>query len=136
VRFLADENRDFSVVRALRLDGHDVPAVGEFRQRSVDSELKEMGYREGRILLTEANDFGWLTFVAHVNNPGAILIRFPATGRHALAASVVRLVEDFGARLTGAFVVLRPGSVRICRCAIRVISDPRFCRIFESLYRG
>jgi predicted nuclease of predicted toxin-antitoxin system len=73
----------------------------------------ELGYRERRILLTEDKDFGWLTFVAHVNNPGVILIRFPATARHALAASVVRLVEDFGPKLTGAFVVLRPGSVRI-----------------------
>jgi len=56
MRFLADENRDFAVVRALRSDGHDVPAVSEFQQRSVDRQLMEMAYNEGRILLTEDKD--------------------------------------------------------------------------------
>jgi uncharacterized protein with PIN domain len=49
MRFLADENRDFAVVRALRLSGHDVSAVSEFQQRSVDRELMELAFNEGRI---------------------------------------------------------------------------------------
>jgi predicted nuclease of predicted toxin-antitoxin system len=111
--FLADENCDFAVVRALRKAGHDVSAVTEFQQRSVDQELMEMALSEGRILLTEDKDFGSLAFAAKINNPGIILIRFPGTARKTLAASVTRLVENFGARLSGAFTVLRPGSVRI-----------------------
>jgi predicted nuclease of predicted toxin-antitoxin system len=113
VRFLADENCDFAVVRALRAAGHDVLAVSEFQQRSIDRQLMEMAYAEDRILFTEDKDFGWLAFVGHVDNPGVIPIRFPASARHALAASVIRLVSEFSAKLTGAFVVLRPGSVRI-----------------------
>ena len=113
MRFLADENCDFAVVKALRLSGHDVLAVSEFRQRSVDAELMQLGYQEDRILLTEDKDFGWLAFVANVDNPGVVLIRFPASARHALATSVTRLVADFGSKLVGAFVVLRPGLVRI-----------------------
>ena len=54
----------------------------------------ELAYREGRILLTEDKDFGWLTFVAHIENPGVLLIRFPATARAILADSVARLVAD------------------------------------------
>jgi len=73
MRFLADENCDFSIVRA----------------------------------------FGWLAFVASVKNPGVILVRFPATARRMLAASVSQLVADFGSQLIGAFVVLRAGSARI-----------------------
>jgi len=46
------------VVRALRSAGHDVAAVSEFQQRSVDRKLMEMAYSEGRILLTEDKDFG------------------------------------------------------------------------------
>jgi uncharacterized protein with PIN domain len=52
MRFLADESCDFAV-RALRSAGHDVLAVSEFQQRSVDRQLMELAYAEGRILLTE-----------------------------------------------------------------------------------
>jgi predicted nuclease of predicted toxin-antitoxin system len=113
MRFLADESCDFAVVRELRSTGHDVMAVSEFQQRSVDEELMELAYRDDRILLTEDKDFGWLAFVAHRNNPGVILIRFPAASRPVLPASIVRLVTDHGTELKGAFAVLRPGSVRI-----------------------
>src|ERR1051325_590667 len=105
MRFLADKSCDFAVVRALRGDGHDVLAVSEFQQRSVDQELMERAYVEGRVLLTEDKDFGWLAFVAHVNSPGVILIRFPSASRSALAASILRLVDEFGSKLRGAFVV-------------------------------
>jgi len=91
--FLADENCDFAVVRALRNAGHDVSAVSEFQQRSVDQELMEMALSEGRILLTEDKDFGSLAFVANMSSPGVILIRFPATARKTLAASVTRRRE-------------------------------------------
>jgi predicted nuclease of predicted toxin-antitoxin system len=80
MRFLADESCDFALVRALCSDGRDVAAVSEFQQRSVDRQIMEMAYNEGRILLTEDKDFGWLAFVGHLDNPGVILIRFPAAG--------------------------------------------------------
>jgi predicted nuclease of predicted toxin-antitoxin system len=113
MRFLADESCDFSVIRALRQAGHDVLAVSEFQQRSVDKELMETAYNEGRILLTEDKDFGWLAFVAHARSAGVILIRFPASARQTLAASVTQLVRERGADLSAAFVVIVPGSVRI-----------------------
>lgn len=113
MRFLADESCDFAVVRTLRAAGHDVLAVSEFQQRSVDHQLIEIAYTQGRILLTEDKDFGWLVFAGQMDNAGVILIRFPATARAALAPSITRLVRQFGAKLTGSFVVLRPGSVRI-----------------------
>ena len=113
MRFLADESCDFAVVRALRNDGHDVRAVGEFRQRSVDQEVMELAAAEDRILLTEDKDFGRLTFAAQAKSPGVILIRFPASARVTLAATILQLVNQYGLRLREAFVVLRPGSIRI-----------------------
>ncbi len=115
MRFLADESCDFAVVRVLRSAGHDVLAVSEFQRRSVDEELMMIAYSEGRVLLTEDKDFGWLVFAGHKDNPGVILIRFPATARPALAASVMRMVAELGPKLTGSFVVLRPGSARISK---------------------
>jgi predicted nuclease of predicted toxin-antitoxin system len=115
MRFLADECCDFAVVRTLRAVGHDVSAVSEFQQRSVDQQLMELAHAEGRILLTEDKDFGWLAHVRRTDNPGVILIRFPATARRTLAASVARVVAELGSKLAGSFVVVRPGSVRISR---------------------
>ena len=76
----------------------------------MDREVIEIAHGEQRIPLTEDKDFGWLAFVAHVESPGVVLIRFPASARSALAGSVLQLVVEFGAKLNGNFVVLRPGS--------------------------
>lgn len=115
MRFLADESCDFAAVRVLRSNGHDVLAVSELQQRSVDKEVMELALAENRVLLTEDKDFGWLTFAAHVNSPGVILIRFPAPARGLLGEAVLKLVGEHGSRLEGAFSVLRPGSARISR---------------------
>jgi predicted nuclease of predicted toxin-antitoxin system len=113
MRFLADECCDFAVVRALRSKGHDVLAVSEFETRSVDANLMDLAHREGRILLTEDKDFGWLAFAAHLDSAGVVLMRFPSQSPKQLGDTVTLLVEEYGDRLSGAFVVLRPGSVRI-----------------------
>src|ERR1039457_6469153 len=90
MRFLADESCDFAAVRALRGEGHDVLAVSEFQQRSVDKEVMELALAESRILLTEDKDFGWLAFVAHAESPGVILIRFPASAPGLLLPAVLK----------------------------------------------
>ncbi len=113
MRFLADESCDFAVVRILRKTGHDVLAVSEFQQRSVDRDLMELAFADDRILLTEDKDFGWLTFVAHLQSPGVVLLRYPAAARREMAADAARVVDEFSERLKGAFTVVRPGSVRI-----------------------
>jgi len=113
MRFLADECCDFAVVRALRAQGHDVLAVGESQQRSVDKDLVDLASGEDRILLTEDKDFGWLVFAGGMKSPGVILIRFPASARSLLPGAVSKLVSDYASQLVGAFVVLRPGEARI-----------------------
>ena len=113
--FLADESCDFAVVRALRAAGYDVQAVSESMTRSVDRDLIEWAGRERRILLTEDKDFGWLVFASHVDSPGVILLRFPGNARQTLARTVVRLVQEQGEALIGAFVVVEPGRIRLSR---------------------
>jgi len=113
MRFLADECCDFAAVRSLRNAGHDVLAVNEFQQRSVDRKLLELAVAEDRILLTEDKDFGWLVYAARADSPGVILIRFPAPARGSLADAILKLVRENGSRLPGAFVVLQPGTARI-----------------------
>lgn len=101
LRFLARESCDFAVVQALRAEGHDVVTVSEITQRSDDREVIQRAAREQRILLTEANGFGWLVFVSHPDSAGVILIRFPGNARRSLVRSVSRLVREHGERLRG-----------------------------------
>src|SRR5580658_8175940 len=109
MRFLADECCDFTAVRTLRAHGHDVLAVSELQSRSVDRDVLDLALAEGRILLTEDKDFGWLVFAGRVDSPGVVLIRFPAYARSLLAEAVLKLVNEHASQLVGAFVVLRPG---------------------------
>lgn len=50
LRFLADENCDFAIIRALRSQGFDVLAVSEYTQRSDDRVLIDLAFNEQRIL--------------------------------------------------------------------------------------
>jgi len=113
MRFLADECCDFAAVRSLRADGHDVLAVSEFQNRTLDKEVMELALADNRILLTEDKDFGWLVFVGRVDSPGVILIRFPVSARGLLAGALLSLVREHASKLVGAFVVLQPGAARI-----------------------
>jgi len=113
VRFLADENLDFAVVRSLRSAGHDVRALAEETTRTVDAEVIALARREGRILLTEDKDFGWLAFVAGASSEGVILVRFPGNARQTLGTSVLDLVAKHGEALRASFTVLQPGQARI-----------------------
>ena len=115
LRFLADESCDFAVVRALRKAGYDVLAVSEVTNRSDDLQLIKQAAIEGRILLTEDKDFGWLVHASHEDSAGVILIRFPGNARSLLSGAILNLVNDRSQELANSFVVVQPGYIRIRR---------------------
>ena len=113
MRLLADESCDFSVVRALRGAGHDVIAVVELFPSLDDSLILDLALREQRVLLTEDKDFGQLVYANAQPSSGVIFIRYPANLRTTLPNTVVTFIEKAEAQLTGSFVVLSPGRIRI-----------------------
>src|SRR5689334_15864987 len=115
MRFLADENCDIAVVRALRDAGHDVALVRERRPGATDEAVAELSRKEARILLTEDKDFGQLVQALSGARVGVILLRFPARARSQIGANVVRVVEMFSEELERGFTVPEPGHVRITR---------------------
>ena len=113
MRFLADESCDSIMVRALREAGHDVLAVSDVTPRAVDSEVIELALREKRILLTEDKDFGQLVYSHGQKTMGVIFLRFPFSARRQISKEVCNLVKQKGERLTGCFVTVQPGRIRI-----------------------
>lgn len=58
MKFLADENIAFSVVKALKRRGADVKSVRDYGLREAkDIRLVELSRREGRIILSHDKDF-------------------------------------------------------------------------------
>jgi len=115
MRFLADENCDFAVVRALRDAGHDVLAVSEVTPRADDEDVIRLALDDQRIVLTEDKDFGQLVYAHGQKTLGVVLLRFPASARRLLPDAVRKLIEGKGETLKGAFVVVQPGRTRIGR---------------------
>lgn len=113
MRFLADENCDEAVVKALRADGHDVMLVRERCPGAEDTVVTELAVGERRIVLTEDKDFGQLAQALSAARVGVILIRFPTQARSTLGAAVSQAVSMFGSRLERAFTVIEPGQVRL-----------------------
>lgn len=115
MQFLADESCDFAIVRALRASGHDVLAVAELTPQAEDDEVIQSGHRERRIVISEDKGFGELVYAKLRACPGVILVRYPSAVRENVARSVVQLVEREGNDLIGAFIVVKPGRVRVRR---------------------
>jgi len=109
MRFLADECCDFAAVRCLRAQGHDVLAVSDFQQRSVDQDVMELALAENRILLTEDKDFGWLVFAGHVNALRALAACEAAAGSEPVLMAL-RATKDDENRMWGRTPVLRGSS--------------------------
>ena len=113
MRFLADESCDFAVVRTLRDAGYDVLAVAEAARGATDPEVIRLATREQRVLLTEDKDFGQLVFAAGAGSLGVMLVRFPSLARRTVGAAVLHAVRRLGDQLSGSFVVVEPGRVRV-----------------------
>jgi len=115
MRFLADESCDFGVVRTLRAATHDVIVISEIFPRADDAEVMEFAVVDDRILLTEDKDFGQLVYAQGRKTVGVILLRYPALARKRISEDVIKLVHMYGEGLTGSFVVIQPGRIRISK---------------------
>src|SRR5205085_569736 len=88
VRFLADQSCDFSVVRALRAAGHDVRSVQEERPSIPDEDVAAWAVADGRVVIVEDKDFGYLVHVSTVPFVGVVFLRFPASARSTMPTQV------------------------------------------------
>jgi len=115
MHFLADEDCDALIVRALRNDGHDVLSISELSPRAEDADVMRLGVRESRIVVTEDKDFGRLVYAQGQKTAGVILLRYPYPARRQISRDVIKLLREKGEKLAGCFVTIQPGRIRIGR---------------------
>lgn len=106
MKFLADECCDAALVASLRNEGHDVFYVMETHRGRPDDVILRQAYREERVLLTEDKDFGELVYHLKKLAVGIVLIRIGVEERHLKWPRIKKLVESYGDRLAGNFVIV------------------------------
>ena len=113
MRFLVDESCDIALVQTLRAAGWDVIAVAEQCPGAADADVIVLAAGQNRILVTEDKDFGQLVYASGHGHCGVIFLRYPFPLAAHIAENLAALVKRQGAALSSAFVVIRPGSIRI-----------------------
>jgi len=115
MRFIVDESSGRAVAESLRALGHDVLAVPEVMLSAHDHDILSRAASEGRILITNDKDFGELVFRNGGEHCGVVLLRLhdeSASNRVRVAKAIV---EQYGERLVGRFVVGTDAAVRFYR---------------------
>lgn len=102
-KFLADENLQKVIVAWLREQGYDVKFVREESGLigSKDKDLIPIAFDEGRIIITQDNDFGQIVFTNPVDFIGIIYLRpghFPGGKHIQTLQSIVDQDLDFSPR--------------------------------------
>jgi predicted nuclease of predicted toxin-antitoxin system len=106
MKFVADECCDAGLISLLRSEGHDTIYIKEFRPGALDKEVLEKAFAEERILLTEDKDFGELIYRLEKPAYGVVLLRFDVHDRVLKWPRLRELINKYGYKLKGLFVVV------------------------------
>ena len=113
MKFVADEGVDLPIVVLLRTNGHDVIYIVEESVGIDDETVLKIANEDGRILITRDKDFGELVFRYQKIHSGIILNRLYMLGADAKADIVASVIDRYGEELTGCYIVIQPGKIRI-----------------------
>ena len=84
----------------------------ELNPGASDNDVLQMAYNEGRIILTEDNDFGELSYRLRKPSTGIVLIRIDVKERHMKWPRLKSLIENYESRLQNHFVVIHTDKFR------------------------
>ena len=115
MRFLADENIEAPVVRALRGAGHEVTWIAEGLRGLSDGEVLSRCIAETRMLLTNDKDFGEMAFRLHSVATGIVLLRLAALPGREKAGRILQVLPLVEQALPGHFAVVTEDRVRLRR---------------------
>jgi predicted nuclease of predicted toxin-antitoxin system len=113
MRFLVDESTGAGVIEFLRGLGHDVLAVSETMPQADDQGILSRAESEARIVVTNDKDFGELVFRSGQAHHGVLLLRLRDESAGNRVRVVKALLEQYGDRVSGRFVVATEWNVRM-----------------------
>ena len=113
VKFLADECFSGPLVRALRAAGFDVVRSADRFPSAPDEQVLALAFDEGRILLTEDNDFGDLTVRLGLPTRGVVRVDLKPLDRVAQAERIVKAPTDLANEIEGALVTIEKSRTRV-----------------------
>ena len=111
--FVADENFDFSVVKALREKGYSVFAIAESFPSIPDPQVLQIATDRNAILLTEDKDFGELVHRLRMPHCGVLLVRLLNLNSMEKSERICHVIEKFSHELRHSFSVLSNDQLRI-----------------------
>jgi predicted nuclease of predicted toxin-antitoxin system len=113
MRFFADENVSRLVIERLRADGFEVTSIGETLAGARDSDVLNVAVAEGRILITEDQDFGELVMRQQLAAPGVVLLELDRLSNAAEATRVSAVISAYADKLSDNLIVIEPRRVRV-----------------------
>lgn len=113
LKFLVDENVEYTVVHYLRKQGYDVLSIAESHPSLDDVDILQKAVQEHRIIITNDKDFGLLAFKEKLPAAGIILFRLYDQSAAAKLRILARVLEGYKLRLYGNFIVISEGKIRI-----------------------
>lgn len=111
--FVADENFDFSTVKALPNKGHSVFAIAESFPSITDPQVLQIAIDRQAILLTEDKDFGELVHRLRMPHCGILLVRLVKVSSLEKSSRICQIIEQWGDELLNSFSVLSNDQLRI-----------------------
>ena len=115
VAFLADECFSGPLIRALRTAGFDVTRSADTALSAPDEEVLAVAFQQGRVLLTEDNDFGDLTVRFGLATRGVVRVDLKSLGKTEQAIRIVRAISELGSTVEGALTTIEPTRTRVRR---------------------
>ncbi|HEY0510264.1 MAG TPA: DUF5615 family PIN-like protein [Thermoanaerobaculia bacterium] len=115
MRLLVDECTGPAVARWLRGRGFEVFSVYDEARGLDDESVLQKAFDEDWVLLTNDKDFGTKVFRERRPHRGVVFLRLDDERAANKIETLRRLLEEYGDRLAGRFVVVTEDRVRFAR---------------------
>lgn len=117
MRFLVDESAGPGLAASLREQGHEVLSIYNEARGLQDDQVIQWAYEGNWVLITSDKDSGELVYRERRPHKGVVLLRLENQRREYRVQAVRRLLERYGNRIPGSFVVVTEQKVRFARPA-------------------
>jgi predicted nuclease of predicted toxin-antitoxin system len=90
---IADENVDFSIIKAIRNLGIEVCSVSESHSGISDPQVIQLSLDSKQIILTEDKDFGEWVYAHNITGISVIFLRYDFSETAAIRSILVELLQ-------------------------------------------